>query len=211
MNIRDFFSFRKNSFFWGNLLAMIIVVIAIVFGTFKWLDHYTEHDISVTVPDIKGMRLQEAQALLKNYTLVGVVSDSTYNTNKPGGTILETNPISGSVVKEKRIVYLTINTSRVPTKIIPDLIDNCSLREAEAKLLAMGFKLGENDSIEGEKDWIYGIKYRGTRISNGDEIPTGATLVLEVGSGDFIPGLEKDSLRDTKNEEATIIEDSWFD
>ena len=77
----------------------------------------------------------------------------------------------------------------------------------------MGFKLDENDSIAGEKDWIYGIKYQGVSLQNGDEVPIGATLVLEVGSGEYDLGFETDSLqvRDTRSEEATVIDDSWFD
>ena len=169
--------------FFGNIVAMIVVTCAIIFGVFKWLERYTEHGIAVTVPDIKGMKLAEAKMLLGNHTLIGIVSDSTYNTDKPGGIILETKPESGAVVKEKRIIYLTVNTDRPPMKIIPNLADNSSLRETEAKLLAMGFKLGEAIKVNGEKDWVYGIKYRGSRVEYGDEVPTGATLVLEVGSG----------------------------
>ena len=127
--------------------------------------------------------------------------------------VLDMNPTQGAVVKEGRAVYLTVNTNRPPMRIIPNLIDNSSLRQAEAKLLAMGFKLGENDSIEGEKDWIYGIKYKGAHLQNGDEVPIGATLVLEVGSGEYAMGFGEDSLqtRDISVDEATLVDDSWFE
>ena len=182
MGIKNFFRGGKSCL--GNLLAMILVVCAIVWGVFKWLDIYTEHNISVTVPDIKGMHLNEARTLLGNHTLVAVISDSTYNTNQPAGIILDTNPVAGSIVKERRTIYLTINTNRAPMKVIPDIIDNSSLREAEAKLMAMGFKLTDNEPVEGEKDWIYGIKYRGAEIENGDEVTVGAVLTLKVGTGE---------------------------
>ena len=46
-------------------------------------------------------------------------------------------------MKEGRTIYLTVTTSKVPLVKLPDLIDNSSLRQAEAKLKAMGFKLTE--------------------------------------------------------------------
>lgn len=217
MTIKEFFSIKKNFFFWGNLLAMAIVAVGLVWGVFKWLDHYTDHDVAVTVPEVIGLQWDEAEALLRKHTLTPVVSDSTYNPSKPGGIILDMTPAQGSVVKEGRSVYLTVNTNRPPMRVIPDLIDNSSLREAEAKLKAMGFVLAENDTIEGEQDWIYGIKYKGASLKNGDEVPLGATLVLEVGGGEymFMEEIMGDSLsggsRNFQSEEATVVDDSWFE
>lgn len=215
MNIKDFFSFKKNMFFWANLLAMAVVAVGLIFGVFKWLEHYTEHNISVTVPDVKGMTYKDAVARLAEHTLVAEIADSTYNKNQPGGIVLEINPVPGSVVKERRTVYLTVNTTRPPMKIIPALADNSSLREAEARLLAMGFKLEENEWVDGEKDWVYGIKYRGVRVNNGDEVPIGAVLTLEVGSGEYMldgESLLEDSVnRQVSHGQEAVVDDSWFE
>lgn len=215
MTIKDFFSFRKNFFFWGNLLAMLIASVALVWGVFKWLESYTDHDVAVCVPDVREMPLSDAARTLKGVKLEVVVSDSIFNTSKPNGMVLDMTPACSSIVKEGRVVYLTVNTTRPPMRMLPDIIDNSSLRQAEAKLLAMGFKLEPNDSIDGEKDWVYGVKYRGASLSNGDEIPFGATLMLVVGSGDYsIDGeslSEEEKVRDTKRDEAIEIDDSWFD
>jgi hypothetical protein len=72
-----------------------------------------------------------------------------------------------------------------PTFTIPDIVDNSSLREAEAKLTAMGFRLSPPRRITGEKDWVYGILCRGRRISNGDRVPIDYPLTLMVGSGAY--------------------------
>ncbi len=210
MTIKEFFSLKKNFFFWGNLLLMTALVVALIVGVFKWLDSYTRHDVSVTVPDVEGMTLGEAEALLQKCTLVAIVSDSTYNTQRPGGIVLDMTPAAGAVVKDGRTVYLTINTRRPPMREIPDLIDNSSLREAVARLQAMGFVLAENDSVEGEPEWIYGIKYDGKSLQNGDKVPTGAELVLQVGCD----MLQTDSL---SVEEVPVTvpsdaqDDSWFE
>ena len=40
------------------------------------------------------------------------------------------------------------------------------MRQAQARLLAAGFKLSENEHIAGEKDWVYGVKYKGRTLTN---------------------------------------------
>ena len=45
VTFKEFFSFKNNRFFWLNLVAMIIVVIAIALGTLQWLDNYTRHGV----------------------------------------------------------------------------------------------------------------------------------------------------------------------
>ena len=52
MTIKEFFSFRRNGYFWGNLLLMIVVVVGGVFGVLKGLDMYTRHGEAVVVPDV---------------------------------------------------------------------------------------------------------------------------------------------------------------
>ena len=99
--------------------------------------------------------------LLRNHGLVCVVSDSNYVKNKPAGSILELTPSAGQKVKEGRTIYLTINTLDVPLRLVPDVADNSSVRQAQAKILAAGFKLSESELISGEKDWVYGVKYKG--------------------------------------------------
>ena len=54
---------------------------------------------------------------------------------------------------------MTINTLNTPLQEVPDVADNSSVRQAEARLLAAGFRLTNNDSIPGEKDWVYEVRY----------------------------------------------------
>ena len=44
---------------------------------------------------------------------------------------------------------------------VPDIMDNSSLRQAEAKLRALGFRVTEPEYISGEKDWVYSVTYKG--------------------------------------------------
>jgi len=86
-------------------------------------------------------------------------------------------------VKAGHIIYVTINSPSSPSFAIPDVIDNSSYREAEAKLQALGFKLLPPRRILGEKDWVYGIMSRGRRVSTGDRVSIDAPLTLLIGNG----------------------------
>ena len=132
----------------------------------------------------------------------------------PSGIILTQTPAAGSRVKEGRTVYLTITTNDVPLVKIPDLIDNSSLRQAEAKLKAIGFKLTEPEYVSGEQDWVYGIKYRGRSLRAGDKVPYEALLTLSVGNTAIRDSLSTDSLNldidlGTSDDEPQV-DDSWF-
>ena len=212
MTIKEFFSFKTNKYFWLDLIAMMAVVILLLFGVLKWLDVYTRHGEAVVVPDVKGMTVGEAEMLLRNHGLVCVVSDSNYVKNKPAGSILELNPSAGQKVKEGRTIYLTINTLDVPLRLVPDVADNSSVRQAQAKILAAGFKLSENELISGEKDWVYGVKYKGRQLNMGDKVPVGATLTLLVGDGET-QVQDSDSLEIVEDAAGTTdvsTDDSWF-
>lgn len=177
-----------------NIAAMIIVAIIIVWGVLKCLDIYTRHGQAIVVPDVKGLSARDANLQLAKYDLVATVSDSSYVKDKPAGSVLELNPSAGQRVKKGRTIYLTVNTSNVPMFAVPDVADNSSLRQAYARILAAGFKLTECEWIPGEKDWVYGIKYNGKDLVQGDKVPTGATLTLVVGDGMTAPAEDTDSL-----------------
>lgn len=183
MTFKEFFSFRSNRFFWGNLLIMMLLLIGVVLGTLKGIDIYTRHGEAVAVPPIKGMGVAEAMKMLRNSGLIGLVADSTYRSEERAGCVLECNPTAGRRVKQGRTVYLTVNANSTPLQEVPDVADNSSLRQARARLLAAGFILEENDSIPGERDWVYGVKYQGRVLNTGEKVPMGATLTLMVGDG----------------------------
>lgn len=213
MTIKEFFSFKANRFFWINIIAMVVVAVLIVVGTLKGLDIYTRHGEAVIVPDVKGMSVSEAEKMFRNHGLTCVVSDSSYVKNKPSGIILDLNPSVGQKVKEGRTIYLTINTLSTPLSVVPDVADNSSVRQAQAKLIAAGFKLTENRMVSGEKDWVYGVICQGRQLQIGDKAPIGATLTLMVGDG--VQSTATDSVDMVENaamsvEDSGTDDDSWF-
>lgn len=212
MTIKEFFSFKGNRLFWGNLIAMVVVVFVLIWGVLKGLDAYTRHGEAVVVPDVKGMTVPEAVRVFAGKGLECVVSDSTYVKTLPAGSILDYHPSVGQRVKQGRVIYLTINTLDVPLCAVPDVADNSSAREAEARLLAAGFKLTPNDSVPGERDWVYGVKMGSDTLGRGAKVPTGAILTLIIGNGEPVPqpadSLGVDSLG--LQPDVTDDDNSWF-
>ena len=212
ISLKDFFSFKKNRAFWLNLIAMPVVVIAIIFGVLHWLDNYTHHGQSIIVPNVKGLPLKQAEAEFNKKNLKTVVIDSNFVKGMPAGAVLEQKPTSGAKVKTGRTVYLTINTAEMPKVAIPDIIDNSSYRQAEARLRALGFKLTAPEIISGEKDWVYAVKYLEKELTNGEKIPRESVLTLIIGDDEMkADSLSTDSLIiGTPKETTPVIDETWF-
>jgi beta-lactam-binding protein with PASTA domain len=191
MTVKEFFGKFKAPMFWGNLLAMLVVVILLCFGLKWWLSSYTHHGEGIEVPNLYGITHRVAVHRLDSIGLVVVANDSSYVEGLPAGAIIQQNPAPGMKVKSGRIIYVTINSLTMPCERIPDLIDNCSYREAEARLKSLGFELLSPKLIDGEKDWVYGIQYHGRNLVSGESVPRESELTLVIGNGSL--GEEKDS------------------
>ncbi|MBR1547262.1 MAG: PASTA domain-containing protein [Prevotella sp.] len=185
MSIKHFMSKLFSRYMLVHLSLMALFVVLLVIGVAVWLDFYTHHGEGIEVPQVKGMTYNKARLLLDEKRLTVVVSDSGYNKQMPANSILAQSPGAGTMVKAGHTVYVTVNSPSSPTFAIPDIVDNASLREAEAKLTAMGFRLLPAQRVTGEKDWVYGILCRGRRVSNGDRIAIDYPLTLMVGSGSY--------------------------
>ena len=193
-----FFKKLFSAYLWGNLLAMAAVAALILFLLWKGLALYTNHGETVDVPSLVGMQESDALYTLERLGLRGLVADSAFNKRKPTGCILDQLPAAGAKVKAGREIRLTINSAQTPTLPLPDVADNSSLREAQAKLTAMGFKLGPVEYIPGDKDWVYGVKSRGRNVYSGEHVPLDVPLILQVGNTSSIEAEEEmlDSLDD---------------
>ena len=192
MKAKEFFSKLATPYVWLNLLAMALVVIGLCFGVKYGLEAYTHHGEGVIVPTLERMSASDARKLLAEKGLEMMVADSGYNKQMPANSILAQVPNSGVRVKLGRVIYVTVNSLSSPTFPIPDLVDNSSYREAEAKLAALGFKMLPPKRVVGERDWVYGILCHGREVSVGDQIPIETPLTLLIGSGMYGDGEDVD-------------------
>jgi len=185
MKTKEFFGKIFSPFLLGNLLAMLVVIILLCVGVKYGLAWYTHHNEGIKVPKVEGMIYSNALLLLEENGLNIMVTDSGFNKRLPANCILAQSPGEGTMVKEGHMIYVTVNSPSSPSFAIPDVIDNSSYREAEAKLTALGFKLLPPKVVMGEKDWVYGILSRGRRVSTGDMVSIDSPLTLMIGSGTY--------------------------
>lgn len=166
-----------------NIVAMIAVVAALSMGVKLALASYTRHGEKIAVPNLYHKPMAEAERLLSERGLTVEIEDSGYLRSQPAGCILDQRPASGQLVKAGRTVFVTVNSGRTPELTIPDVIDNSSRREAEARMAAMGFKMGPPRYVYGEKDWVLGAFVGTRRVFAGERVSIEQMVSLEVGNG----------------------------
>ncbi len=175
-----------------NLLLVIVMSCGVAYGVLVWLDSYTRHNQAVVVPDVKGMKLEDAAEFFRNNKLRYNVIDSVFSKDVAPGSIVELVPGVGSKVKEGRIVFVTINALTSQMTVIPE-VEDLSFRQAYALLRARGFSSVEIEYVPGDyKDLAMGVELNGRTLLKGEHVPLTAHLVLKVSSGD--PNMLPDSL-----------------
>ena len=160
-----------------NLLLVIVVSCGVVYGVLAWLDSYTRHNQAVVVPDVKGMKLEDAAEFFGNNKLRYNVIDSVFSKDVAPGSIVELVP--GNALTSQMAV-------------IPE-VEDLSFRQAYALLRARGFSSVEIEYVPGDyKDLAMGVELNGRTLLKGEHVPLTAHLVLKVSSGD--PNMLPDSL-----------------
>ena len=187
-----------------NLLIMAALAILLIIITFKWIESYTRHGEYIMVPDVSGMYEEEAGQALAAVGLKYEVMDYKYDKMMVEGGVIEQKPKPGAYVKDGRKIYLTLNSGKEPMRAVPDVADNSSLRAAESKLRAAGFKLGRTVYIDGDLDWVYEIRYQGLEIAAGTEIPEGSTVTIVAGNGNPVIRIEE-------VDSTTVIDTDFFE
>lgn len=182
--MKKFFDFIKSRIFLVNLLLAGAVMLLAFGFIYKWLNSYTRHGSSVSVPDLRGMQIAKIEEFLKFKNLRYKIADSTvFDLEKPPGTVIEQDPQSNEKVKEDRTIYLTITKSIAPDVKIPDLLDN-SLRQAEAILKSYGLVLGELIyKPDLAKNAVLEMQINGRPVHKGDAVSKGTVIDLVLGDG----------------------------
>ena len=178
-----------------NVLGMVAAFFVVLWLTSLWLDSWTRHGDTITVPSVRSLSYSEALDALHAEGLVGCISDSVYDSRTAPGTVIEQNPKVGTVVKEGREVFLVINALSPKTVTLPALTD-ISLRQARSILDGLDIKNVTVRTVPSDfKDLVLNVLYNGTRVSAGARVTVTANIVLEVGEG--APEIFSDSIPDS--------------
>lgn len=123
----------------GSLIAAGAVLLMLL----NWviMPAITNYDEGVTIPDITGVSLEEAQQHLDRFGLRYEVTDRRSNTAFPADYVIDQTPKPAEIVKPNRKIYLTVNTVVIPTVEVPEVV-SLSLRNAEIQLQNDGLQVG---------------------------------------------------------------------
>lgn len=172
----------------GSALANMIIVFSIllllsVSYFYIYLPNSTNHGETVTVPDLKGMKIEELDSFLAQHKLQYELNDSAYSSDFPPLTVVRQFPKEGSSVKEERKIYISINRVSPPTVPIPDLVDRSRIN-AEVVLksneLTRGKILFEPSPF---LNLVKELRYQGKPIAAGVRVPKGSVIDLVIGDG----------------------------
>lgn len=177
----------------STLILICMVTLLLLWGGMIFLDYWTMHGSTTVVPQVRDLSYAEARSLLEANRLTIEISDSVYDRSMPPGTVVESWPKAGAVVKEGRQVYVTTTAfSPKQVTISMPLTGNVSSRQAMSYLRGIGISDIVLLSVPSEfPDLVMGARYGDTPLTVGSVIPVTSTVTLEVGSG---PVEENDSI-----------------
>lgn len=177
------FKFITHRPLWLNILAGILLAVAVLFIFVFSLNWITHHDESKTVPSVAGKSFEEAEAILEKAGFEVEIQDSIYvDTVKPL-KVLRQVPDADEVVKVNRTVYLTINRAVPPQIEMPNLV-GFSYRSAEMELKNWGLRVGDTVyEANFAKNAVLRQLYKGSEIAPGTRIRMGSTISFVLGSG----------------------------
>lgn len=168
----------------SNIILIILTGCLLLWAVLLWLDHWTMHNSTAIVPDIKNKSYSDAAATLAANSLTIEISDSIYDRSKAPGTVIESWPKAGAVVKEGRQVYVTVTAfSPKQVTISMPLTGNVSSRQAISYLRGIGITDIRIEHVPAQfDDLVVGARYGDSPLNVGSVIPVTSTVTLQVGT-----------------------------
>ncbi len=123
-----------------HLVIISLLVVAGAVAAHFGLVLFTRHGAHCTVPEFKGLILNEAEMVAQQKDLKIVINDSLYAPMYEGGMVLDQLPKAGVGVKPGRTIYVTINAFGVKMVTVP-YVAGRSLRQAKNMLEVAGLQI----------------------------------------------------------------------
>ncbi len=181
---KDLFGFVYSKIFLIQVVIAIAMVAILAFVALEWLESTTNHHQRIVVPSLSKKTLDEVAGILEEKDLRYEVQDSAnFNPDYPRYSVIEQNPPAGSEVKENRKIYVTLNPSGYRKIEVPDVVQK-TRRQAEPKLIALGFKIGSvtyQPNIA--RDMVLEMRFNGKRLKPGTKLMKTSTIDLVLGDG----------------------------
>lgn len=158
-------------------LLFIIILLLMLIGSLLVFSMTRPREVSV--PDLSGLTLEEAEEELEELNLqVGDIVEQN-SSDVEAGRIIRTNPSPDAVLRESASVNLYVSLGE--EMITLEDYENVSYEDARAELTDMGFTVEREDVFSND---ISEGNVVSQSISAGEEVvPSESTITLEVSSG----------------------------
>ena len=187
----------------SNIILIALTGTILLWGVMIFLDFWTLHGHNAVVPQVKLKSYAEAASVLKANDLSIEISDSIYDPDLAPGTVVESWPKAGAIVKNGRQVFVTVTAfSPKQVTISMPLTGNVSSRQAISYLRGIGINDVRLEHVPSEfADLVIGARYGNTPLNVGTVIPVTSTITLTVGSGmeELVDTLSVDSVEEFIN------------
>ena len=176
------FRFLRDKWFYISLIIMLLLVVGVLFYTFRKLDKFTRHGEEFPVPDMVGMNYDEAVEAYQD-ELTFILLDSIYVKDFPEGAVYQQDPAAGQNVKKGRNVYI-IRTNIAPEIVKMPNLRNLSLRQAMVSLNMVGLKVDQLEFVDYfARNAVIEQKIKDNVIEPNDDVVKGSAVTLVVGLG----------------------------
>ena len=167
----------------SNLILIFVAGVIVVIIGLVFLDFWTRHGETSTVPEIKTMPYEQAARILDQNNLEIEISDSIYDRGIAPGVVVESWPKAGSVVKRGRQVFVTVTafSPKMVTLTMP--VTGVSSRQATSYLEAVGVTAVRIVNVPSQyPDLVERALVDGKPLAVGSAIPVTSVVTLEVGA-----------------------------
>lgn len=181
--LKKILAFFKTKLFLYNFIAAVVIFIVIYFLLVFYLNTYTHHAVSVTVPTLVGMQADEAISLIEDNDFKYKITDTVYDNKHDKGAIVEQNPKVGSLVKPGRRIYLIVNSKQDELISMPQLT-GYTMRQVQSTLDNYGLKVGKLKYVPDiATNVVIRQLHKGEEIMPGEKIKKGSQIDLILGLG----------------------------
>jgi beta-lactam-binding protein with PASTA domain len=177
------FKFLTTKPLWVNIVAGIVILLLLLLLFLGSLALLTQHGKTMKIPNVTGMKFDQAKKTLETQGFEVQIQDSVYSDTMPPLQVVKQFPEADNLVKVNRSVYLTINRSEAPFIQMPNLV-SMSFRNANMVLRQYGLRL--EDTVfkpDFARNSVLEQLYKGSNIKPGDKIQQGSAITLVLGNG----------------------------
>jgi len=198
------FRFLISKLFLFNMLGAVAFFVVAFIALNIYLKKFTEHGVTVTVPNIIGVQTDEAIKVIEDGGFAYVILDTVFDDNVDKGAIVEQNPGPESLVKNGRTIYLTVNSTQDELISMPQFT-GLSIRQVNSLAESYGLVIGNLRYVPDiAVNVVIKQMYEGDDIAPGSKIKKGSKIDLILGLGlsdktTLVPSLIGMTYKDASN------------